>query len=135
MQNSETIAWYEGVNWQNVIDRIAEGMGTTGEYLWTVLVEGTFINGVSTLIELIVFAVVGVLLGRWGYKIIKNMPWGDDTVMRPEDFVAKLLVAGCLPILVAFFLICTVMAGLKDCLMQMGAPEYEALRFLIDAAK
>jgi hypothetical protein len=129
----EAQRFYEGVNWQNVIDRMAEGLGTTGEYLWTVLVQGTIVDGVAGLILTSSCVLVFLILGICGYKNLKSLPWSEHH--WNEQGWCRFWFTGIIPMIVGMIVILVVTSDLQEDIMKVGAPEYEALRFLISQAK
>lgn len=132
-ETAQAQAFYESVNWQGVINRIAEGLGTTGEYLWEVLVHGTMVDGVVSLIALSLMWLVGLGLTIYGYKSLRKMPWQQE--WSAESTWCRFWFMGAIPVIVGLILTTVFLANLKDCGMKIGAPEYEALRFLITEAK
>ena len=99
------------------LQQLASKLGTTGEYLWQVMVAGQFAEGI--------FALVVVLIGMLSVvcSVRLKMPPGDE-----EPFmIAKILlfVAG-----VSFTSI-----FLWQAVVSLITPEYAALRQILDLLK
>lgn len=129
---TEAKIWYQSVNWQSVIDRMAEGLGTTGEYLWTVLVEGMAMEGIAGLIQRSIFLVVFGLLGVWSVKQLKSMPYGK---CWDESNWCRFWLTGLVPLALSAIVGIVFLSGIKDDCMKIGAPEYKAIEFLITEAR
>jgi hypothetical protein len=134
MQEQQVANWYQTVDWQSVIDRIANSLGTNAEYLWTVLIEGTVVDGMASLIINTTMIVIGIILGVWGYKSTKNMPWQIGNTWDDTTYL-RLAFTGIVPIFLAIIFISVNLSGLKENIMKVGAPEYKAIEFLITEAK
>jgi NADH:ubiquinone oxidoreductase subunit 3 (subunit A) len=140
----EAASWYETINWQGVVDRVADGLGTTGEYLWEVLVQGTIISGIASLIAFCLVALLGLIMGIYGYRSLRGMPWKENTHTERTHYSSgnwametwlQFWFTGIVPLFVSLILTAVFLGNLKGCIMEIGAPEYEALRFLISQAR
>lgn len=119
MQNTEA-----GKAVADVLSVLAEKLGSTGEYLWGVMVRGAFVGGLGFAI----FSVLGALGFAGGWTIAKR---GFALDKEKEDGSAEiiggiLLSIGCAVVV----LVCTYGAVIR-----LGAPEYVALREILSALK
>lgn len=137
-QTTEQVAqqakiWYQSVNWQGVIDRLAEGLGTTGEYLWEVLVQGTFMDGVAGLIQKGLFLLVFGLMAIKSVKVLKSCDYTVNVWTEGQCCVFWML--GVIPMIAFVITTIVCMANVKEDLLKVGAPEYKAIEFVISQGK
>jgi hypothetical protein len=139
MQNPEQAAeeakiWYQSVNWQGVIDRLAEGLGTTGEYLWEVLVEGTVISGWTSLAVGMLYLLIFGMIGSFGIRQLRTQGYTKESWEQDGSYV-RFWMTGVAPTLALFICCLVLLSHAKDVFMEIGAPEYKAIEFVISQVK
>lgn len=104
-----------------LIERLAEKLGTTAEHLWGVLVRQAFISSAATAIALCIYAAVLI----WGYHLVREKTkedgdWNDHcgSIALPWGVFAIAIIAFLIILCFNFSLI---VAGFLN-------PEYLALR-------
>lgn len=103
----------------DVLNVLADKLGSTGEYLWQTMVQGAFVSGIA----LLAYSLFGmaVMVGAWAIIRSGVKKDSDDRVFGGGLLMALGLV------LVGLF---TYQAA-----MGIGAPEYVALREVLSAFK
>ncbi len=107
-----------------LLQSLADKLGTTAEHLWAVLVRQAPINGVVTLVQ---FA----LLGAYLYWLLglrdRSAQWFDDAPPKFVGYCVAWAIAAIVSI-AAFF-------SLPELAASFFNPEYWALDRILDAAK
>lgn len=113
----------------NVLSQLAEKLGTTTEYLWSVLIKQAPISALTTLFQMVLFVVVGIILFKI-HKWLCQTPEGNYN-SRYDDYeelaVIPMLLAGIgyiIVMIILFFCISDVVNGFFN-------PEYWALKEIL----
>jgi hypothetical protein len=110
------------------LDALAEKLGTTAQYLWTVLVKQAYIEGIVGTVLFVLCAIylgIGIrLLFKWGRQF-PDASYNEETILATKMTVVgvtgAIALITCLVCLTAF--------------MQLLNPEYYALQQLLGAVK
>lgn len=106
-----------------LLDKLAEKLGTTSEFLWAALVKQAFVEGVVYLLQIAGLIYGGVWLYRW-FRAISVNEW-DEIKYLPLGVVAS--VYG-IVVIVAFFSLPMLAASFIN-------PEYWALKEVLSAIR
>lgn len=109
-----------------LLEKIAEKLGTTTEYLWAILIKQAYIDAMTTLFQFVGIVVVSVLLYRL-HKRLEATEQYDDSEVKGILMLGSTAVMG-LVILVAFFQIPSVINGFFH-------PEYWALEEVLNSIR
>lgn len=114
------------------LEKLAAKLGTTAEYLWSVLIRQAAISATTTLIYLISIILFGVLLYRVHRRLSKPSTNSENGYSIYEDWewpISVMVVAALLWVIfsiVVFFSISNIINGYFN-------PEYWALKEILNA--
>lgn len=113
----------------NLLSQLAEKLGTTTEYLWSVLIKQAPISALTTLLQMVFMVVVGIALFKV-HKWLCKTPEGEH-YSRYDDYeelaVVPMILAGIgymIIVIILFFCMSDVVNGLFN-------PEYWALKEIL----
>lgn len=111
------------------IDALAAKLGTTGEYLWTVLVRQARVEAIQNIVTVILSAIViavSIAVLKWGIRReVENDWWGE-----PGNITA--IIASVTLAIVCTVIIIQLSNAIPTLLMN---PEYWALKQVLEAMK
>ena len=120
-------------NTTKLLEKLAEKLGTTSEYLWSVLLKQAPIDATVGLIQLIIVCVVIYLLYKLHIKFMGDMPSDENNnytqsyYNSSDGYIAMMVVAG---IVVTIFLIICV-CSIGSIVSGYFHPEYWALHEIL----
>lgn len=113
-----------------IIESLAAKLGTTTEYLWSVLLHQARVDGITTLCYLVLSVVSGIALFHY------NKKWSNDdndvSYYHNEYLIAPMVIIGVVWFILALYM---VMSGVPTMITAFLNPEYWALDKILDAAK
>lgn len=109
-----------------LIEQLAQKLGTTTEYLWSILLKQAPISAMIDLIYLIIATIMGIVL----WKLHKYFAKEDEYEDRAE---VKLTMVVLTFVWIMFFTICFFSIG--DIINGFFNPEYWALKEILRACK
>ena len=116
-----------------LLEKLAEKLGTTSQYLWQVLIKQAPISATINLIEIILVGVFGVILWKLHKKFYGNMPGKEYSYYSEmeELIIVPMMVGMMIFVVVAIAGFCsieTIITGFVN-------PEYWALNKILDKIK
>jgi len=107
-----------------VLEQLAVKLGTTTEYLWSVLISQAKISAITDLIYIVLNIIIGIML----YKLHINLSKRDLYDEYEEPLIAVMVIGAlvwCVIFLINFFSIGGIINGFFN-------PEYWALQKVLD---
>lgn len=115
-----------------LLQQLAEKLGTTTEYLWSVLIQQAPISAATTLLQIIIIVIAGFFLYKLHRKFSKkseagrSMYWDHEEALEAPMIIAAIIwVIFCI---ILFFHINNMITGFLN-------PEYWALKEILDTIK
>lgn len=119
-------------NTTKLLEKLAEKMGTTSEYLWSILLKQAPISATITLAIYAIVAIYGIILFKHHKKFSKKQGEGQHSRTIYEDSEPT-----CVGMIIATFVFAVACIG---CLVQINNlingyfnPQYWALQKILDA--
>ena len=113
---------------QELLQKLAEKLGTTVEYLWQVLLKQAQIDAFTTLFQFFLIALFGVVLFRLHKKFLKPLSddrYSDNLYSKYDEAIVWPMIIGLIVFVIlsicAFFSITDMVNGFLN-------PEYWALQ-------
>lgn len=107
------------------VQKVAESLGTSAEYLWTIGVQGVWAEGLAKLLIGLLLCILAVVIVVFSKQMInKHAKYGED-IMLGWFLVGIVMVFPCV---MGFFLF-------YDGLVAMIAPEYTLMMKIIETVK
>lgn len=118
---------------QQLLEKLAEKLGTTVSYLWQVLIKQAQVDAFTTLFQFALIGLFGWLLYRLHKKFLfvdENDRYSRNIYSRYEELVAIPMVVG-----MCIFIVLTLFAfiGIPDLINGFFNPEYWALQRILNA--
>lgn len=115
-----------------LIEKLATKLGTTSEYLWSVLIKQAPISATINLVYFVFIILAGVVLYKLHKRFCKEDDMGDSiySMGKEEVVVAPMIIGAIIWLilaLVSFF-------SLGDVFNGFANPEYWALKEVLDVA-
>jgi vacuolar-type H+-ATPase subunit I/STV1 len=107
-----------------LLRELATKLGTTTEYLWSVMVKGATVNGYINLVEAIFFGLLLLAIGIVAGTIFRR---SEDEEVR----VASVIAGGLLMVIVGVIFLVTV----ESAILGIYSPEYVALKDILGRLK
>jgi hypothetical protein len=115
-----------------LIEQLAAKLGTTSEYLWSVLIRQAYISAITDLIYYAVIIITGILLWKvHKYFSVEREKWDDRNFYDHEDMLAVPLM-----VCTALTWVCVAIAGIVSVGTTISAfinPEYWAIKQILSA--
>lgn len=108
---------------------IADKIGQGGMYAWEVLVRGQFAEGITKLILCGVFLIAYIVVNVCARRFYMKFDMSEED--KAEASMIHLGVAS----IAGLFVLLIISSEAYDAAIQVIAPEYAALRFLIESVK
>lgn len=117
---------------QQLIEQLAQKLGTTSEYLWQVLVNQAQISATTTLIQTLLIIIGSILLYRLHVNFLKETNKRDSIYYRYEEAVSipMGIAAFVMTILIVVAFLCV-----DDIINGYFNPEYWALNKILNTIK
>jgi len=112
-------------NTKELLEQLAAKMGTTSQYLWSILLKQAPIDATISLIQIIFTLLLGYALFKLHVKFNESEAYDND---------ATWIIMGCLVIIYLIFL-CIAIACISFVVNGYFNPEYWALNRVLDACK
>lgn len=109
-----------------LLRELAKELGTTTEYLWSVLLKQAFISGLTDVLYIVLWMIFCISLYKTFFHIRENWDW---YVERDWEPVAVWVVS--LQVLLVFIFTIIVMFGLHTTVSAFFNPEYWALQKIL----
>lgn len=116
---------------QKLLEQLASKLGTTTEYLWTVLLKQAFVDGIFNLVLstiCIIVLIVFYKLCKWLEKPDKDGDKNKDNFDAPEMFY---IIGG----VISTFAVVFAFVGLYEASVCFFNPEYFALKEVLSVFK
>lgn len=113
-----------------MLEKLANKLGTTTEYLWGILVSQAKIDAITTIFQYLIIAIFGIVL----YKLNKRFRIEKDnyTTYEKHDYIGFIMAScfgiWCILSFIAFLSIGNTVNGLLN-------PEYWALNEILESIK
>lgn len=119
-------------NTAKLLEKLAQKLGTTSDYLWRVLLKQASISATTSLIQIILMLLFGAVLWSVHLKFTKKDKNGDNVYYRFEAAGLVLLVVS-----IAFIILFPIILfiGMSDIINGYFNPEYWALDKILDTIK
>lgn len=118
-------------NTTKLIEQLAQKLGTTAEYLWSVLLKQAFVSAITDLMYLIL-----VLLGGYGlfklHKFLSKVEDNGDCIYEDAGFTVAVMIVATV-IWAILFIVCFFSLG--NIINGFFNPEYWALNEVLDTLK
>ena len=116
-----------------LIEQLAQKLGTTAEYLWTVLLKQAPISALTDLFYLVITTIIGIGLYKLHKYFCKDgIGEYDNSLYDDNDYVAPVMIALTIIwgicIIACFFSIGNIINGFVN-------PEYWALKQILSSCK
>jgi hypothetical protein len=124
-------------NTQQLLEKLAEKLGTTTEYLWQILLNQAKYDVIISFIQMTFMAVFIIATVKIHFKLAKEIPKDpNDKWSRYESLYDKYEEAAIIPmffagIIVIIMVICF-LAGFNDLMSAIFNPEYWALNKILN---
>lgn len=124
-------------NNNQLLETLAQNLGTTVEYLWSVLLKQAPISATIDLILLILVLVAGYLLYRLHVRLSATTPnkdkyYGDESVYDSSDIAAPLM---CIAATIWFLIFIVAVCYIPNIINGYFNPEYWALKEILNSVK
>lgn len=123
---------------EQLLQSLADKLGTTTEYLWTILVNQAKFDVIVSLIQMAFMAAFIIATVKIHFKLAKELPTDpNDKWSRYESLYGKYEEAASIPMIIAG-IVCIIMvlcflSGFNDLVAAIFNPEYWALRQILHA--
>ncbi len=118
-------------NTAKLLEKLAQKMGTTSEYLWKVLLSQAPIDATVNLIQFIGVIIGGIVLLKVHKWLAKEDEYGDNRY--DNSFEERVLMVIAAIVFFVLFFICFCCIG--DIISGYFNPEYWALKRVLDSIK
>lgn len=122
-----------------MLQKLAEKLGTTTEYLWNVLLKQAPISSTVTLFQFAVIGIASFLLYKVHRRLLKPSDDNEKSMYRYENGYDKYGAATGLPMILAAitlsFLIIVCLFSMDDIVNGYFNPEYWALETILKSVK
>lgn len=123
---------------EQLLQSLADKLGTTTEYLWTILVNQAKYDVIVSLIQMAFMAAFIIATVKIHFKLAKQLPTDpNDIWSRYENLYDKYEVAAGIPMIIAgigcIIMVICFLAGFNDLIAAIFNPEFWALRQILHA--
>ncbi len=120
-------------NTTKLLEQLAQKLGTTSEYLWTVLLTQAPISATTTLLQILLILLFGLCLWKVHKRLMKKKDdFSDNAYDKFGDGVSILMAIGAI-VFVGMLVVC--IFGIGDVINGYFNPEYWALKEILNSIK
>lgn len=122
-------------NTAKLLEQLAAKLGTTSQYLWGILLKQAHISAITTLVQILITLLGGLML----YRVHKKLSKEDENVDRGRSLYWKYEELAVIPMIISSlvfigFLI-SAFFSFGDVINGFFSPEYWALEKVLDTVK
>jgi hypothetical protein len=112
----------------NLLEELANKLGTTMEHLWNILMHQAYIEAFKNIIMIAFFIVLEILISKYTFKYNKGKSLEDI-----DDFGSIAIII--LSIVISIFIIAMIVSLVPETIDAIFNPEYWALNHIIKLIK